>query len=241
MVFGLGFVFLGIGSGSNGITNALQDAFHFGNNSSTGPSISSLESKTQKHPYDAQAWRDLATAYETKQRTDDAITALSQYVVLKPKDTDALSELAGQYNTQAQNYATQYTNLQQQIETQTPASQVFAPASTTPLGKAFSNPDALQDPISNAVQTLLQTQESTAYSSYTQALSQAESTYQKLVKVTPNDPNAQIQLGQAAQNAQDTAVAIAAYTKFLKLAPHDPLAGQVKAQLKTLKASSKSK
>jgi len=236
VVFGLGFVFLGIGSGSSGITDALQNAFHFGH-ASSGASISSLESKTQKHPYDAQAWRDLATAYEAKQRTNDAIVALAQYTGLKPKDGDALSELAQQYTTQAQNYATQYTNLQAQIQAQTPASAIFAPSSSTPLGKAFSDPGALQDPIANAVQTDLQTQESDAYSGYTSALTQAEKSYQKLVKLTPNDPNAQIQLGQAAENAQDTAVAIAAFTKFLKLAPHDPLAGQVKQQLKSLKAS----
>jgi len=240
VVFGLGFVFLGIGSGSSGITDALQNAFHFGH-ASTGASISSLEHTTQKHPNDAQAWRDLATAYEAKQRTNDAVVALAQYTVLRPKDGDALTELAQQYTTQAQNDATQYSNLQAQIVGQMPAAEIFAPASTTPLGKAFSDPGALQDPIANAVQTNLQTQESDAYSGYTSALSEAEKTYQKLVKLTPNDPNAQIQLGQAAQNAQDTAVAIAAYTKFLKLAPHDPLAGQVKQQLKALKTAAKSK
>ncbi len=82
-MFALGFVFLGIGSGSNGITDALQNAFNFGNGSS-GTSISSLQKKTEKNPRSAQAWRDLATAYETKQRTNDAITALVQYTSLRP-------------------------------------------------------------------------------------------------------------------------------------------------------------
>ena len=49
------------------------------------------------------------------------------------------------------------------------------------------------------------------------------------MKLTPNDPNVQLQLGQSAQAANDTATAIAAYKKFLKLAPHDPLASNVEA------------
>ena len=57
---------LGVGSGSSGLTDAFQSAFNFGSNG--GTSISKLERNTQKHPGDATAWRDLATAYEQKQR-----------------------------------------------------------------------------------------------------------------------------------------------------------------------------
>ena len=228
-VFALGFVFLGIGSGANGITDALQQAFHFGN-ASTGTSVSSLEKKTQKHPLDAQAWRDLATAYETKQNTAGAITALAQYTALKPKSTDALSELELQYKKQAQQYATDYQNAQQQIANATPAAQAYAPSSSV-FGKLAT------DPIASAVSSLASTAQSTAYTNYQAAQSQAQQTYQKLVALTPNDPNAQLQLGEAAQAANDTATAIAAYKKFLKLAPHDPLAGSVKQQLAYLVAA----
>jgi predicted TPR repeat methyltransferase len=47
-----------------------------------------------------------------------------------------------------------------------------------------------------------------------------------------------VQLGEAAQNAGDTKTAIAAYKKFLQLAPDDPLASAVKQQLKSLTGSS---
>jgi len=228
-------VFLGVGSGSTGISDALQN--FFSKNSGSSTSISSLQHKTQQHPLDAQAWRDLATAYEAKQQTVNAITALSQYVGLKDKDAGALSELGNEYTTEAQTYATAYQTVEQEIEDDTPADAAFAPASTTPFGKAFSNPSELKDPIAASVESVLQTKESNDLSQYQSALSQAEQTYQKLVKLTPSDPNAQIQLGQAAQQAQDTKVAIAAYTTFLKLAPNDPLASQVRSELKTLKAS----
>jgi cytochrome c-type biogenesis protein CcmH/NrfG len=224
-------VFLGIGSGSNGITDALQSAFNFGKGAG-GTSISSLQHKTQKHPTDAQAWRDLATAYETKQRTNDAITALTQYVSLKPRDSAALAELADEYTTQAQTYATQYQNSQQNSSAVSVPASVFGPSATSQLGKAYSS--SLKDPIAAAVQSKTSTEQTTAYSSYQTAQKNAEQTYQKLVKLTPNDANAQLQLGQAAQSAADTKIAITAYKAFLKLSPHDTYAPQVKAALKQL-------
>ena len=237
LVFGLGFVFLGIGSGSNGITDALQNAFNFGKGSG-GTSISSLEKKTEKHPLNAQAWRDLATAYETKQRTNDAIRALSQYVGLRSNDTSALAELASQYTTQAQNFAQQYTATQQSLSAVSLPGSTFAPPATSPLGKAFSDTAALKDPIAAAVQEVSSTAQQTAFSEYTTAQQNAEKTYQKLVKVTPNDANAQLQLGQAAQSAGDTKAAIAAYKRFLKLSPNDTYAASVKAALKQLQPKS---
>jgi len=132
--------------------------------------------------------------------------------------------------------ATDYQNAQQQVAAATPVGAAFAPAATTPLGKAFTDTNALKDPISAAVQSVASTKQSTAYSNYQSAQRSAEQAYQKLAKLTPRDANAQLQLGQAAQSAQDTPVAIAAYEKFLKLAPHDPLSAQVKQQLKTLRA-----
>jgi tetratricopeptide (TPR) repeat protein len=234
LVFGLGFVFLGIGSGSTGITDALQNAFNFGK-SSGGTSLSKLEQKAEKNSLDPQAWRDLATAYETKQRTDDAIRALSQYVSLRPKDTGALAELASQYNQQANTYAQTSQDVQAQLLSQVPPSAAFAPPASTPFGKAFSDPKALQDPISTTLQQQLQAKQQTALTGYRTAQQNAEQAYQKIVALTPKDANAQLQLAQAADAAGDTKVALTAYETFLKLAPQDPLAAQVRDQVKQLK------
>ena len=68
----------------------------------------------------------------------------------------------------------------------------------------------------------------------------AVSAYKGIVKLTPNDPNIQLELAQAAQQAGDAASAIAAYTAFLKLAPDDPNAPIVKQQLKQLRQTSTS-
>lgn len=234
LVFALGFVFFGVGSGSTGISDALQNAFNFGG--SGGTSISKLESKVAKQPKSAQAWRDLATAYEQKQRTQDAVNALERYTALRPKDQGALAELAAQYGTLATNYANDYTNAQAQAAVVASPSSAFAPPSTTPLGKAFNTAGALQDPIAAAVATLASTAQTTAYTNYQQAQQNAENTYRKLAALSPNDATTQIQLGQAAQAAGDSATAIAAFERFLKLAPSDPLAPRVKQALKSLKA-----
>ncbi len=233
VVFGLGFVFLGIGSGSNGITDALQNAFNFGRGSG-GTSISKLERKTEKNPLDAQAWRDLATAYEAKQRTNDAIVALSQYVGLRSNDANAYAELASEYKLQANQYAQDYQNAQAQSITFTPVAAAFAPPANTPLGKAFNDPKALQDPISAVLQQQAQAAQQTALTNYQTSLSNAVDAYKKLVKLTPTDANAQIQLAQAAKAAGDTKTAVAGYKRFLQLAPQDPTAPTIRKQLKAL-------
>jgi len=234
LVFAVGFVFFGVGSGSTGISDALQNAFSFGGGG--GSSISKLQNKVAKHPRDAQAWRDLATALEQKQKTQEAVTALERYTALRPKDQGALAELASQYGTLSTKYSTDYTTAQQQAASQSSPGATFAPPAQTPFGKAFNDPAALKDPIAAAVSTQATTKEQTAYSNYQSAQSNAEEAYKKLARLNPNDATTQIQLGQAAQAAQDTKTAIAAFQRFLKLAPTDPLAPQVKQALKALKA-----
>jgi Flp pilus assembly protein TadD len=235
VAFMLGFVLLGVGSGSTGISDVLQNAFNFG--SSGGTSVSKLQKKVDQNPSNAADWRDLATALEQKQRTQEAVNALERYVALRPKDQTALQELAGQYGTLANTYATDYSNAQADAAQHASPAATFAPPSTTPFGKAFADPTALQDPIATAVQTLASTKQSTAYSKFQEAQKNAENTYQKLVTLSPKDATTQIQLGQAAQSAGDTKTAIAAYKEFLKLAPTDPLAPQVKQALKSMQTT----
>ena len=101
-----------------------------------------------------------------------------------------------------------------------PSSQ-FQPAAGTPFGKAFSSTTALQSPIDAAVET----QASADLATVQQNLSSTEgltvSTYQRLAKLTPKDATTQLQLGQYAEAAGNNAVAIAAFKKFLVLAPTD--------------------
>ena len=230
------FVLLGVGSGSNGIASELQNLFN--SNGSSGPSISGLQKKAEQHPTNAADWRALATALETKHRTADAINALERYSALKPKDASALTELAGQYTQRATDLQTQVQTAQQQAQSANPDA-VFAPPATTPLGKVFTSPSGLQSPITSVVSQTVGSQATSVYQQYQQVISQRESAYKRVAALTPNDPTAQISLGQAALNAQDTPTAVAAFQKFLKLAPQDPEAAYAKAALKQLQPAKK--
>jgi len=229
-------VLLGVGSGAGGIGSALQNFFN--SNGSSGPSISGLQSKVAQHPDNAADWRALATALETKHRTTDAINALERYSALKPKDSSALIELAGQYTQQAQTISVQAQDAQQAATEANPAS-TFAPPSTTLLGKVFSTSTGLQSPISSIVSQQASSQAQSLYQQFSQIASKREDTYRRVAVLTPTDASAQIQLGQAAIDANDTATAIAAFQKFLKLAPHDPEAAYVKSTLKQLQPAKK--
>ena len=235
VVFAAGFVLLGVGSGSTGIGDVLQNLFQ--RNKSSGASASSLQKKVHEHPKDANAWRDLATKLEQDQKTTEAIAALNGYIKLRPRDENALEELAGLYSRRADDYRTEAATAQQEAALVAPGA-LFQPPSSTTFGRLYQDPNALQDPISNAATSQANTKASDAYSKLTTVEKQAVAVYKKLIVLNPNDATRQVQLGEAAQNAGDTKTAIAAYKKFLKLAPDDPLASAVKEQLKALTGSS---
>ena len=230
----LGFVLLGVGSGSNGLSDIFQSAFGSGSNGSSA-SIGSLQKKVGKEPQNATAWRDLATAYEQKQRTQEAVSALERYTALKPKDESGFSELAAQYGILSRTYATDYQNAQLEGATASPYA-AFAPPATTALGKVFADPKGLQDPIAAVIQQEASTKQQTAYSQYQSAQKSAEGAYKKLATLTPDDVSVQYQLGQSAQAAGDYKTAVAAYEQFLKLSPTDVDAPRVKQLLAQAKS-----
>jgi tetratricopeptide (TPR) repeat protein len=232
VVFAFSFVLFGVGSGSTGMGDALSNFFGdiFNRSASTGSSVGSLEKKTREHPKDAQAWLNLATAQEQKDNLDEAITALTQYTVLKPKNEDRLSELGGLYLRQADKYAQQYVTAQSKASSLEPGT-AFKPSTTSPLAQA------LEDPISAAVSTSTSTDTTDAYSKYIDTQSKAVGVYKQLAALNPKDATNQYRLAQVAQAANNNAEAIAAYTTFLKLAPNDSLAPAAKKALKQLKTA----
>ena len=58
LVFGGGFVFLGVGSGGLDLGQLLRDAF--GNNASSGTSVSKAQKEVTQHPLSAVAHKDLS-------------------------------------------------------------------------------------------------------------------------------------------------------------------------------------
>jgi tetratricopeptide (TPR) repeat protein len=232
-VFAAGFVFFGVGSGSTGISDVLQNFFK--GSSSSGSSASSLRKKAEAHPTVAKPWHDLAVKLEADNKLDDAIVALKRYTVLRPKDQSGLEELASLYLRRASAEQQVYVDAQTRNQLLSPPA-VGQPPASSPLGKAFAS---ISNPIQSSVVGIVGTQSSDAYQKIIQYESDAVATYSKLAKLSPKDATTQLRLAQVAEGAGDTTTAIAAYKRFLQLAPEDPLAPTAKKALKRLEAQVK--
>ncbi|MBV8064470.1 MAG: hypothetical protein JOY72_05255 [Actinobacteria bacterium] len=225
-LFALTFIFLGVGTGTNGGLDQLfnnLNIFHHG-----GTSVSSALKETEKNPKDPKGFRDLATAYEAKNETPGAIGALQQYTALRPKAVAEWSELGGLEMTNAQTLLTQYQDAYTAEGLAAP-SQVLAPSSSSPLEKALG-----ANPIEQVASTGINSEVSTIGQGIEEAYSGAVSAYQTAAKLQPDNANAWFQLAQAAQTANDNRVAVGAYEKFLKLNPDSSSASQVRQLIKQL-------
>jgi predicted O-linked N-acetylglucosamine transferase (SPINDLY family) len=230
ILFAVTFAFLGVGSGTSGLSDLFTNIniFH-----SSGTSVSSAQKEIAKHPNSPAGYRALATAYEGKNETANAITALQQYTAIAKKDGKALTELAGLQLSQATDFQNQYGNAYQNEQLVSPSSS-FLPAG--PLGKGLgTNPiEAAQSSLATQVATNLYQRMSLSYSD-------AVATYTQLTKLQPGNSNAQFQLGNTAQTAAQVTgsptfnlTAVAAYKAYLKLNPDASTAAQVRQLIKAL-------
>ena len=230
IVFALGFVVFGVGSGGG-----LGFLDIFNNNSGSSQSVSESKARQQikENPKNAQAYQNLATALQTKGDLRGAAAALQTYSTLKPKNTDSLTTLAGLYTALG-------SRLQNDIVTAQQAAQdsSFATQLVTGL-QVRKQPVVGTNVIDQSLSTLTNTRLTTLYQQQQDDFNKAETINQRIVKINPKDANAQLNLGQAAQSAGDTKGAIAAYRKFIKLAPDDPTTSLVKQQIKALQKAAK--
>jgi tetratricopeptide (TPR) repeat protein len=228
-VFAFSFVVFGVGSDvPGGVADIIQGR------GGGGPDVEAAQERTQQTPGEADAWRDLATALQQEGRSEEAIAPLERYVALEPKDTDALGTLASLYLIKAGNLADRLRAAQQQAALDNPG-QSFTLPSDSPFAQAFAT-----NPVTDALVGDSNAQVNDLYTRTTQAYQEAKLKYAQLAELQPEDASIQIQLAQAAENANDLPSAIAAYEQFLKLAPDDPSAEAVKARVEQLKAASQS-
>ena len=225
VVFALGFVVFGVGSGG-GI--GLGDLFNSGGSTKETASESKAREQIKKNPKNAAAYQDLATALQTKGDLRGAAAALATYSTLKPQNTDALASLAGLYTALG-------TRLQTDITTAQLSSQEnsFAAAVDTGL-LAKKQPVVGQNVIFQNLADLNNAKLSTLYQKQQDDYNKAYEVNQRIVRLDPRDANAQLNLGQAAQSAGNTDAAIAAYRKFIKLAPDDPTTALVRQQIRAI-------
>jgi tetratricopeptide (TPR) repeat protein len=223
LVFALGFVGFGVGAGGIGFGDVIRDAAGGGGQ----PSVSEAEQRVLDNPKDAKAFRDLSTAQQAAGNTDGAIEALQNFTQLRPKDTDALRELAALYLQKA-------STAQERAQIYQARSDYFAPGGIRDTLFQLGGSPLTPDPITNALSTSYEQQISAAVSEIQTASAQALEQYRNIAAAQPKDPSVQLELAQAAQSANDVTTAIAAYRAFLKLAPDDPTAPEVRRLIKQL-------
>jgi tetratricopeptide (TPR) repeat protein len=234
IVFGAGFVLLGVGSGTSGLSDILGGNFGslFGSNTGSSAQAKKDRALIKKNPKDYAAYKDLASALAADGKTDEAISTLLALKAVNPKDVDGMTQLAVLYlskagDVQAQGQAIQSSSANLISPTD------FAPASSTKIGKAYAG---LSDPIVTASQADVNARLNTLYAKLTAAYGQAVSAYKDVAKLSPTDPSIQFALADAAERGGDTSTAIAAYKRLLQLAPDDATAPAIRKRLKQLQA-----
>jgi tetratricopeptide (TPR) repeat protein len=224
VLFAITFAFLGVGSGTNGGLDQLFSGINIF--SSGGNPVSKAQKEIKDHPNAPKGFRDLATAYEGKGDTVNAIAALQQYTTQKPKDAAAWSELAGLQLSQAQNYRAAYSAATQARQLAAPST-AFLP--TGKLGQGIgTNP--LEQAAASQVDASVQNLQQQTQLAYTNAVA----SYNKAATLRPADSNAWFQLGQTAQTSGDITTAVRAYKRYLKLSPNSTFAGQIRQLIKQL-------
>ena len=229
LVFVFSFVLLGVGSGSNGISDALQSVFGQNTGSSIGSQIHDKQQAVARSPRNVSLYLDLAGLYQTDNQEAKALATLRRARQVAPKNLDVINRIASVYGAQAGREGDNYRNV----------FAVYSQNVTNPPGLDTSSPigQALtSDPYSQALQTQLNdafTKVTTAYRKVADVYKQAA----QVAKGTSEEPNALLQWASAAQSANDTTTAITAYERFLKVAPDNPNAAAVKQTLSQLLAS----
>ena len=227
VLFAVTFAALGVGSGqSSGLDQIFSGLNIFGGG---GNPVAKAQKEIDKHPNAPKGFRDLATAYEQKGDTGNAISALDQYTTLKPKDANAYAELGGLQLSQAQDYATQYQQAAA-AQQQAAPSQAFLPSGT--LGTAIG-----QNKIEQVEADRVGARVSDLYQRASLAYQNAVASYRKVTELRPHDANAQFQLATAAQSAGQNPVAVAALQKYLKLNPDSTQKSQIEKLIKQLSAA----
>lgn len=225
LAMGLGFVAFGVGAGGIGIGDVFR-------NSAGGdgvPSVSEAERRVSESPRDVEALRDLVTANQAAGDTRGAIEALERMAEIRPRDADLLRELAGVYLAQA-------SEAQERAQILQFRNAYLAPASGVSGIFEIGGRPLDVDSITNAVTSDLETDISVAFGEAQQAAANGVATFKRVTALDPANPSVQLELAQAAQQAGDSATMIAAYERFLELAPQDPTAPEVRRILKQLRS-----
>ncbi len=224
LVFALGFVGFGVGAGGVGVGDIFRDG------GSEAQSVEDARKRTEKEPESVQAWRDLSAALQTEGDLTEAVEAIRKAIALDADDPDLHRELAGAQLGLATVKQTEAREAQVEIAYR-------APAQLLPGLFQAGNTNVFADPIGSAIAARATERGRKAAAEALVAASGVVDAYRDVVKLLPEDPNVQLELAGAAEQAGDYTTAIGAYERFLELAPDDTQAPIVKQQVELLRGA----
>ena len=231
VAFGLGFVAFGVGTGVSGTSlgDVLQD---FLNREPAGiQSVEDAREAAQERPNDVQAQITYATALQANGRRPEAIAVIERCTTRKPRDPQALRQLALMWGAEA-GRAREAAEIASAEAQQISLQETLAP---TEGGGFFQ--EVAGNQISETLAQEAQAKASEAQGRALRAAREEATAWRELSLLTPEDSGVFLQLGIASQGAGDIEAAIAAYEKFLELAPDDSRADVVREQIDLLKAN----
>jgi tetratricopeptide (TPR) repeat protein len=227
--FGLGFVVFGVGTGISGTSlgDIFQDILQQ-RSAGDSASIDEAREKVRENPQDAAAQLELATALQSEGRLPEAITALERYTELRPRDTDALQQLAVLWGTEA-------AKARQEAEAAAGEAQEANLSASFVQGDSVFLQTLYQTKVSEAISELANARSSEAQTRALESSRNEAGVYERLSVLLPDEAVIFLQLGQASFAAGDTQAAIKAWERFLELAPDDSSAPLIRQQLELLK------
>ena len=224
VIFALGFVGLGVGSGNGGGLSSLYNSILGGSGAS---SVSKAQDLVKTDP--AKGYRQLATAYEQQSNPGLAMAALTKYLALKKADADSWGELAQLELSSGGRAATQYQQAQLAAQAADPSAP-FLPGGT--LGTAVG-----QNPAYSGASQQAASRTSLLYQKAVGAFGKAVTAFQAASKLRPRNGLFLQGLATAAENSGNSKVAVGALRRYLKLYPNAPQKKQIEAQIKALSQS----
>jgi predicted Zn-dependent protease len=206
LVFAVGFVGFGVGSGGSGLDALWSNV----NGSSGGPSVGDAKDKIENG--DRTAYKELAEAYRTEGKQQEAIAAGESYIRAKPTDYAFMRTLASDYEGKAARERDEAAVIQEELTTSTGTTFAIPPDSL--LGRAVGTGRIDSELTSDANRKLTE-----LFGSIESSYGRASTLYQRVARVQKDDVLLQMLLAQAAYQARKNGVAINASQRVCKLAP----------------------
>ena len=229
LIFGVGFVAFGVGGNIPG--TGLDSLFQGRLGGDAGPSVGEAREKIEDNPRNPAGHKELGDAYVADGKQSEAIAAYREYLELRPRDIEVKRTVAGLHMTLANQARDEYTQVYSEYQSQTGGG-LFGPDPTSQLGQALSGK------IDQELQAVYSRRLGEIGQRMQQSYSEAATLYSQIVATRPDDEALlQLQLGDAASNAQRFPLAIRAYKRFLEIAPDDPNAAYARQQIAALEAN----